>query len=85
MIYKPENVKLVITHDGVEQGITGFDESTYVNNPPPKKIIVEVMLNDECYENGRYENWYNQAIEDVVFELNNQGVDSDIINLIEDM
>ena len=42
-------------------------------------------LEDECYENGRYENWYNQAIEDVVFELNNQGVDSDIINLIEGM
>ena len=28
---------------------------------------------------------YNQAIKDVVFELNNQGVDSDIITLIEDM
>ena len=28
MIYKPEDVKLVITHDGVEQDITGFDEST---------------------------------------------------------
>ena len=35
MIYKPENVKLVITHDGVEQEIHGitdnpinFDEST---------------------------------------------------------
>ena len=37
-------------------------------------------LEDECYENG-----YNQAIEDVVFELNNQGVDSDVISLIEDM
>lgn len=37
-------------------------------------------LEDEYYENG-----YNQAIEDVVFELNNQGVDSDIISLIEDM
>ena len=35
---------------------------------------------DECYEKG-----YNQAIEDVVFDLNNQGVDSDIISLIEDM
>ena len=42
MIHKPENVKLVITNNGVEQDITGFDESTYVNNPPPKKIIVEV-------------------------------------------
>ena len=29
MIYKPENVKLVITHDGgVEQEIQGLDEST---------------------------------------------------------
>lgn len=35
MIYKPENVKLVITHDGVEQEVIGitdypinFDEST---------------------------------------------------------
>ena len=37
-------------------------------------------LEDECYERG-----YNQAIDDVVFELNNQGVDSDIIGLIEDM
>ena len=37
-------------------------------------------LEGEYYENG-----YNQAIDDVVFELNNQGVDSDIINLIEDM
>ena len=28
MIYKPENVKLVITHNGVEQEVSGFDEST---------------------------------------------------------
>ena len=42
MIYKPENVKLVIAHNGVEQDITGFDESTCINNPPPKKIKVEV-------------------------------------------
>ena len=28
MKYKPENVKLVITHDGVEQEVMGFDEST---------------------------------------------------------
>ena len=26
MIYKPENVKLVITHDGVEQEIQGFTD-----------------------------------------------------------
>ena len=36
-------------------------------------------LEEESYEKG-----YNQAIEDVVFELNNQDVDSDIISLIED-
>ena len=28
MKYKPENVKLIITHDGIEQDVTGFDEST---------------------------------------------------------
>ena len=28
MIYKPENVKLVITNNGVEQEVIGFDEST---------------------------------------------------------
>ena len=27
MIYKPENVKLVVTHNGVEQEVSGFDES----------------------------------------------------------
>lgn len=37
-------------------------------------------LEDEFYEKG-----YNQAIQDVVFELNNQDVDSDVITLIEDM
>lgn len=37
-------------------------------------------LEDECYERG-----YNQAIEDVVFELNNQDVDSDVISLIDGM
>ena len=37
-------------------------------------------LEEESYENG-----YSQAIDDVVFELNNQGVDSDIISLIEGM
>ena len=48
MIYKPENVELVITHNGVEQEVQGFDESTYFENLPHKKTIVEVMLNDEC-------------------------------------
>ena len=28
MKYKPENLKLVITHNGVEQDVVGFDEST---------------------------------------------------------
>ncbi len=37
-------------------------------------------LEEEFYENG-----YDQAIDDVLFELNNKGVDSDIISLIEDM
>lgn len=37
-------------------------------------------LEDDSYEKG-----YNQAIEDVVFELNNQDIDSDIITLIENM
>ena len=42
MKYKPENVELVITHDGVEQEVAGFDESKYIQNQPPKKIKVEV-------------------------------------------
>ena len=43
MIYKPDNVKLVITHNGVEQEIIGFDEEMYIEKlPPPKKTIVEV-------------------------------------------
>lgn len=37
-------------------------------------------LEDGCYEKG-----YNQAIEDVVFELNNQDVDSNVVTLIEGM
>ena len=36
--------------------------------------------NDQAYDDG-----YAEAIRDVVFKLNNQGVDSDIISLIEDM
>ena len=38
MIYKPENVKLVITHNGVEREVRGFDQSTFVENPQPKKL-----------------------------------------------
>ena len=37
-------------------------------------------LEDEFYEKG-----YNQAIEDVVFVLNSQDVDSDVVTLIEGM
>ena len=48
MKYKPENVKLVITHEGVEREVIGFDESTYIEKLPPKKTTVEVIWNDEC-------------------------------------
>ena len=34
---KPENVKLVITHDGVEKEVVESNESTSIQNPPPKK------------------------------------------------
>ena len=37
MIYKPENVKLVITHNGVDQEVVEPDESKCIQNPPPKK------------------------------------------------
>ena len=38
MKYKPENVKLVITHDGgVEKEVVYSNESTSIQNPPPKK------------------------------------------------
>lgn len=42
MKYKPENVKLVITNNDVEQEVVESDESTSIQNPPPKKIKVEV-------------------------------------------
>lgn len=41
MIYKPENVKLVITHDGVEQDVQGFDESTC---PDECSIVTEEQI-----------------------------------------
>lgn len=37
MKYKPENVELVVTHDGVEQEVVESNESTCIQNPPPKK------------------------------------------------
>lgn len=42
MKYKPEDVKLVITHNGVEQEAVENNESTYIERLPPKKIKVEV-------------------------------------------
>ena len=42
MKYKPENVELVITHNGVEQEVVEYNESTRIQNPPPKKIKAEV-------------------------------------------
>ena len=42
MIYKPENVKLVITHNGVDKEVVESNESTSIQNPQPKKINVEV-------------------------------------------
>ena len=72
-----------------------------VNHDLDKTVVLfESLLNhledcnemDESYkekistlEEEYYEKGYNQAIEDVVFELNNQDVDSDIITLIEGM
>lgn len=37
MIYKPDNVKLVVTHNGVEQEVVESNESTCIQNPLPKK------------------------------------------------
>ena len=37
MKYKPENVELVITHNGVEQEVVEFDESTLTKDSQPKK------------------------------------------------
>ena len=37
MKYKPENVKLVITNDGVEKEVVESNELNSIQNPPPKK------------------------------------------------
>ena len=37
MKYKPENVELVTTHNGVEKEVVESNESTSTQNPPPKK------------------------------------------------
>jgi len=37
MIYKTENVELVTTHNGVEKEVVESNESTSIQNPPPKK------------------------------------------------
>lgn len=42
MKYKPENVELVITHNGVEQEVVESNESTRIQDSPPKKTKVEV-------------------------------------------
>ena len=38
MVNKPEDVKLVTTHNGVEQEAVESNESTRIQNTPPKKI-----------------------------------------------
>ena len=60
MKYKTENVKLVITHNGVEQEVQGFDELTCIQNPPPKKIKVEVTTtkSNRCKDTI---DWFNVA------------------------
>ena len=40
--YKPENVKLVITYNGVEQEVVESNESACIQNPPPKKTKTKV-------------------------------------------
>ena len=37
MKYELEDVKLAVIHNGVEQEVEWFDESTYIHNSPPKK------------------------------------------------
>ena len=37
MKYKPENVEFDITHDGVDEVVERLDESTCIQNTPPKK------------------------------------------------
>ena len=65
------------TVEGFEELLNCLEDFNDFEDSHNEKIST---LKDECYKNG-----YNQAIEDVVFELNNQGVDSDIITLIEGM
>ena len=68
MIYKPENVKLVVTNNGVEQEVTGFDESTCIQNPPPKKKkkYVKYSKSSRCkYTIDWVEEEYGDAYEKV--------------------
>ena len=60
-----------------ESLLSHLEDCSYVEESYNEMIS---SLEDEYYEKG-----YNQAIDDVVFELNNQDVDSDVITLIEDM
>ena len=65
------------TVEGFEELLSYLEDFNDFEDSHNEKIS---SLEDERYENG-----YNQAIDDVVFELNKQGVDSDIISLIEGM
>ena len=47
MIYKPENVKLVITHNGVEQEIQGFDECSGVSGEQIECVFQRVSKTEE--------------------------------------
>ena len=47
MIYKPENVKLVITHNGVEQEIQGFDECSGVSGEQIERVFQRVSNTKE--------------------------------------
>ena len=49
MTYKPENVKLVVTHDNVEQEVAESNESTRTKDSPPKKTKVkEITKSKRC-------------------------------------
>ena len=76
-LYKEVNHDLDKTVALFESLLNHLEDCNEVEDSYNEKIS---SLEDECYEKG-----YNQAIEDVVFELNNQGVDSDVITLIETM
>lgn len=60
MKYKPENVKLVITHDGVEQEVqgfadfpTGFDECSVVSGEQIEWLIERVSKTKEGFKKSK--------------------------------